>query len=265
MSKQTGLIRLEGNIGGISFYKSGGDDLARTANGPSKERILTDPAFVRTRENNQEFGGAATASKALRLAFANAVQTMTDRLFTARLTKLFKEVNARSTGVRGQRPITISANRTLLTDLEFNVNTSFNSVFNAPFTVTTTAARTQATVALAAFAPATFIQSPAGATHFRLIAAMGVLSDFSYNTSIGKYEAANPTLHLLRAGVSSAITALNSATPVTFSLAPTLPGTPTMTATVSVVLCLGVEFYQHVGTTDYLLAQGNAMKVVQVF
>ncbi len=27
MSKQTGLIKLQGNIGGISFYKAGGADL----------------------------------------------------------------------------------------------------------------------------------------------------------------------------------------------------------------------------------------------
>ena len=57
MSRQTGLIKLTGNIGGISFYKLGGEDLARVANGPSKERIEKDPSFVRTRENNMEFGG----------------------------------------------------------------------------------------------------------------------------------------------------------------------------------------------------------------
>jgi hypothetical protein len=44
-----------------------------------------------------------------------------------------------------------------------------------------------------------------------------------------------------------------------------LPGTPTMTATSSVLQCLGIEFYQRVGTVDYLLAQGNCMKVVKVF
>jgi len=67
MSKQMGLIKLKGNIGGISFYKSGGEDLARVANGPSKERIANDATFQRTRENKTEFGGAATAAKALRM------------------------------------------------------------------------------------------------------------------------------------------------------------------------------------------------------
>lgn len=265
MSKQTGLIKLKGNIGGISFYKSGGEDLARTANGPSKEKISTDPAFIRTRENNQEFGGSAGVGKALRLAFATAVQTMADKRFTARLTKLFKDINARGNGVRGQRPITISGNRTLLENLEFNEKTSLGSVFNAPFTFAANTARTQGTITIAAFLPSAFIQAPSGATHFKLISVLGVLSDFTYNTTTGKYEPTDPTLNLLGANAASAVTALNSATAVNFSLVTALSGTPTMTATVSGVQCLGIEFYQRVGSTDYLLAQGNAMKVIKVF
>jgi hypothetical protein len=39
MGRQVGLIKIKGNIGGVSFYKSDGQDLARVANGPSKEKI----------------------------------------------------------------------------------------------------------------------------------------------------------------------------------------------------------------------------------
>ena len=56
MSKQKGIIKLVGNIGGMSFYTSNGEYLARTAGGPTKERIATGSNFVRTRENNAEFG-----------------------------------------------------------------------------------------------------------------------------------------------------------------------------------------------------------------
>lgn len=265
MSKQVGLIKLKGNIGGISFYKSGGDDLARTASGPSKERIATDSAFVRTRENNQEFGGSASVGKSLRLAFATSVQTMADKRFTSRLTKLFKEINVRGTGVRGQRPITISGSRTMLENLEFNEKISFSSVFNAPFTFAANTGRTQGTITIANFLPSAFIQAPAGATHFQLISVLGVISDFTYNTTTGKYEPTDPTLNLLGGNAASAVTALNSAAAVNFSLVAALSGTPTMTATVSGVQCLGIQFFQRVGTTDYLLAQGNAMKIIKVF
>jgi hypothetical protein len=265
MSRQTGLIKLKGNIGGISFYRSEGEDLAKTANGPSKEKILSDPNFVRTRENNTEFGASATAAKALRLALVTAIQTMGDPRLPSRLTKLFKEINLKGTGVRGQRPITLSANRTMLENFEFNNGVSFSSVFNAPYTFTNNAARLQGTITIPAFLPGSYISAPSGATHFRLSQAIGVVSDYSFNAVTGRYDATDPLLNTLNGVAYSAVTALNSAAPVNFSLVASLAGTPTMTATTSVVQCFGIEFYQRVGATDYLLAQGNCMKTVKLF
>lgn len=266
MSKQIGLIRLKGKIGGVSFYKSGGTDLARVANGPSKQRIDSDPAFVRTRENNVEFGGSAKAAKALRLALAFIVQTMADSRVTSRLTKLFKEINVSDTaGIRGQRSIEVSAHRPLLINFEMNKSVSFSSIFNAPFSFSNTAARDEGTVTIPSFLPQNFIEAPAGATHFRLITALGVISDYTYNVANQGYEPTDPALNILGITAASPITPISSALPVNFTLTATLPGSPTMTPTVSVVQCLGIEFYQHVGATDYLLAQDNCMKIVNVF
>lgn len=265
MSKQIGLIKLKGNIGGISFYRSGGEDLAKTANGPSKEKILNDPTFVRTRENNTEFGASATAAKALRLALVTAIQTMGDPRLASRLTKLFKEINLRGVGVRGQRPITLSANRTMLENFDFNNAVSFSSIFNAPFTFTNNAARLQGTITIPAFLPSSFIQAPSGATHFRLLQAIGVVSDYTYNSSTLHYDPTDPLINTLSAVNYSAVTALSSTVPVNFTLVANLPGTPTMTATASVVQCIGIEFFQRIGTTDYLLAQDNCMKSVKLF
>ena len=61
MARQTGIIKLEGTIGDISFYKTRDGHLARTKGGVGGERIQNDPAFQRTRENGQEFGRAGAA------------------------------------------------------------------------------------------------------------------------------------------------------------------------------------------------------------
>lgn len=265
MSRQTGLIRLDGKIGGISFYRAGGSDFARTAGGPTKERIENDPAFIRTRENNKEFGGSASAAKSLRLSLATVIQTMADGRLSARLTKVFKEINTKGTGVRGQRPIAVSGNKIVLTNMELNNRLSFSSVFNAPFAAANNTARIQGTITIANFLPSAFIVAPAGATHFRLVTAIGVVSDFAFNTTTLAYEPTDPVLSTLGAVAYGATTDLSSTAPVNFSLVAALPGTPTMTATASVVQCLGIEFFQRVGTVDYLLAQGNAMKIVKVF
>ena len=267
MSKQMGLIKLKGNIGGISFYKSGGEDLARMANGPSKERIQNDSTFQRTRENNAEFGGSATAAKAMRMALVTALQGKGDPRLPARLTKIFKEVNNKGTGTRGQRSIPLSGNRLMLEGFDFDERVSFSGIFNAPFTVAPNAGRNQCVITVPNFLPKDYVKAPAGATYFRLVAALGVVSDYVYNVVTGKYEPSDPALNMLGVVAYSAMTALNAAAPVTFTLTSVLPGTPapTMTATVSVIQCLGIEFYQRLGTVDYMLSQGNCIKSIKVF
>ena len=67
MAKQTGIIKLKGTIGGISFYKTSDGDLAREKGGVDKSRIANDPAFQRTRENGAEFGAAGKGGKLVRV------------------------------------------------------------------------------------------------------------------------------------------------------------------------------------------------------
>ncbi|QTE21042.1 hypothetical protein [Polaribacter cellanae] len=64
--------------------------------------------------------------------------------------------------------------------------------------------------------------------------------------------------------VSSTTKALDANSTAT-TLTATIPGGAVTDAEVSVVSCLGIEFYQKVGTTDYILSQGNTMKVTHVF
>ena len=215
MSKQTGLFRMDGKIGGVSFYRSGGVDLARVANGPSKEKIANDPNFRRTRENNAEFGGCASVVKALRLAIGESKITKSDAQIVGRLMKIFKEINLAGTGARGQRNIDLVDNATLLQNFEFNSRTSFSSVFTAPYSITTTAARNEATITAASFLPASFVNYPDGATHFRVFSVFCTLSNYAYEPDTGKYKATDPTLDMLNAEADSGMIDLSSTTPVT--------------------------------------------------
>jgi hypothetical protein len=61
--KTKSIIKLEGTIGDITFFKSKDGYIAREKSSISKERIQNDPAFQRTRENGAEFGRAGKAGK----------------------------------------------------------------------------------------------------------------------------------------------------------------------------------------------------------
>jgi len=265
MSKQLGVIKLKGTIGGISFYQSDGEHLARLANGPDKSRIDTDVAFQRTRENNAEFGGSAVAAKALRISLTSAMQVIADSKISSRLTQLFKAINMKGTGTRGQRSILVSANQSMLVNFELDVNKSFSSVFNAPYTVTNGADRNDATLTVAAFIPASFVAAPAGATHFRLIHAIGIISDYLYNNDTQDYEPSEPTLNSIGAIDYSAYLPVGNVPTAAISINTVLPGAPVMPVDASVVQCVGIEFYQQIAGVNYPLTQGSAMKIARVF
>jgi hypothetical protein len=265
MSRQKGLIKLKGKMDGISFYSSNGVDLARMAGGPSKDKIKNSPAYRRTRENMSEFGGAANVGKAFRQAIGEAKISKADANIVARLQKIFKQICLNGTGVRGERSIELVTHPELLQNYEFNTVTHFASVFNAPYSIQTTAARDEATFAVASFLPSSFVNAPAGATHFRVFTVLCTLSNYVYDPVTKHYIASDPTIDMLSKEEQSVITDLSTVIPVSISLNPVLPGSPAMMGTTAVVLLVGCEFFQRIGVVDYLLAQGDCMRVIKVF
>ncbi|TNF48602.1 MAG: hypothetical protein EP305_05155, partial [Bacteroidetes bacterium] len=66
MAKNIGLIKISGKVGDLQFFQKDGKTYVGLTSSISKDRIIKDPAFKRTRENMAEFGGAAGVSKAIR-------------------------------------------------------------------------------------------------------------------------------------------------------------------------------------------------------
>lgn len=267
MARQKGILKYDGNLGGISHYQMKGvqGHLAKVANGPSKSQIANDPAFKRTRENNVEFGASAKTGKSMRVGLASVIKNFSDPQVTGRITKIFKAINIEGNGARGKRNIDLSLHRELLDDFEFDKNISFASVFNAPWALTETVARDESSLDIPAFNPLDNISAPAGATHFRILNGLATVSDVRFNNSSKVFEIVEPTLDTLNNVAFSAYLPLETPIATTTSIVSTIPGTPTMTADVSIVNVIGIEFYQQVGVDFYLFASGNAMKVGKVF
>ena len=105
---------------------------------------------------------------------------------------------------------------------------------------------------------------PSGASHFRIINAIAVVSDFVYNTATNAYEPAEPTLNELSHIAYSDFIPVNEVTSL-LDVTASLPDSPTLTTNVSVLGCVGIEFYQEVAGNYYLFNAGNAMKIQEVF
>jgi hypothetical protein len=149
-------------------------------------------------------------------------------------------------------------------DFEFNRTKSFDGTLNAPMTITPSVSRDESTIDVPIFNPLNYTSIPAGATHFRIINAIAVISDYAYNTTSKVYEATDPSLDKLSAVAFSDYLPVNALTTVQ-SIVATIPESPTMTASVSVLNAVGIEFYQEVNSNYYVFNQGNAMKIKQIF
>jgi len=106
MARQKGILKIEGTIGGMTFYKSKDGHLIREKGGVSADKIANDPAFQRTRENGREFGNAGTSGKVLRDTIRNLMMTASDGRVTSRLTKVMMGIiKEDTTSLRGDRNV----------------------------------------------------------------------------------------------------------------------------------------------------------------
>jgi hypothetical protein len=248
MAKQSGIIKLEGTIGDVTFYKSQDGMLARAKGGVSADRIQSDDAFQRTRENNSEFGRAGSAGKLLRLAFRSFLQNASDSKMVSRLTRAMMEVvKTDATSTRGQRNV-LDGELGLLEGFDFNINGKLSSTIFFAFNALINRATGALQVTVPGFSPAGSVANPEGATHLRLVSA-GASIDFE----TGVFEAITSR---------SADIAIEDAPVADIELLNQLQENSTS----PLFLAFGVEFYQQVNGVNYVLKNGryNALRLVQV-
>jgi len=265
MAKNNSFIRLEGTLDGLTFYRKDGENFVKTKSSVSKNRIMNDPAFRRTRENMQEFSGAARAGKAFRSAFGSVIKLMGDTYISGRLTALMKRINRLGTGVRGERVIDVTANPILLEHFEFNKLQPFSATFFATYDPPTlNVNRDAATWVVPDFDTDTFINTPEGATHFKLLLSFGLLSNYNYNRALEGYEPDAPEEDSLGTTAYSAAIPIGGMVGAATTLDADLGiGTP-VSLDIASIAAIGIVFYQEINTELYELAQGNAMVIATV-
>jgi hypothetical protein len=171
MAKQESIIKFTGNIGDLSFFKTKDGYSARKKTGVSGDRIKKDPRFARTRENIEEFGRAASASKLSRNGLRRLMRTSKDSRVTPRLTGAFLSViKTDSVNRRGKRKV-VAGNLELLRGFEFNVASPLNRVFAVMREEEILREEARAEVRLPSFVPSEEIEWPEGSTHCKLLCA----------------------------------------------------------------------------------------------
>jgi hypothetical protein len=248
MAKQTGIIKLKGTIGGISFYKTTDGHLAREKGGVDGSRIANDPAFQRTRENGSEFGAAGKGGKLLRNAIRILLQNAKDKRLVSRLTKdLLAIIKTDTTNERGLRTLT-DGDFNLMLGFEFNLNGKLGTTLYTPYVNAFDRVSGDATLNIDPFSPTLRIAAPSGTTHFKVV--MGA-AELDFENEVSTFGSDETAILPYTAADTAAIT---------------LTASVTANSTVDVVQVLGIEFFQEVNGQMYALKNGayNALAVVIV-
>ncbi|WP_417858939.1 hypothetical protein [Xanthomarina gelatinilytica] len=248
MAKLKSLIKIEGTLDDLTFYKGKEGYLIKTKSGVSGNRIKTDPAFARTRENGTEFGHCATSGKTLRRAILNLLSDAKDGRVTSRLTKTMALVkNQDLTSARGQRQVAIglasNEGRALLKGFDFNSNALLSAVLLSDFSLNPATGE----ISISDFIPNHNLNLPGGATHVSFTS--GFLNlDFSTGD---KDLLLSPVQNMIIDGTTSNIILTPAGVPV---------------GTGNELFFLKVAFFQEINAVQYPLNNGayNALQLIEV-
>ncbi|MAB49033.1 MAG: hypothetical protein CMC05_10425 [Flavobacteriaceae bacterium] len=248
MAKYKSLFDVQGTLGEVTFYKGEDGQYVRRKGGVSKNRILKDPNFERTRENLSEFGRAATSGKLMRRAINSLMLDAKDSRVTSRLTKVLNQVkNEDLTSARGQRNVATGlANplgRARLKGFNFNAKSELDTVLMAQYTLDSATGE----IVISDLIPNQQISAPEGATHLSFSA--GFLN-LDLATETKDLQLSN-VVNLPINGIASTVT-----------LTPAVPAVGTGQS----YYVLKVAFFQEINGIQYPLKNGafNALQLIEL-
>jgi len=255
-----GVLQLSGSVRGVSFYTVQGSDqvIMRTKGGATKEKIAKAPQFEGLRKQQKEWSGCTKFGSIVRYTFGG-LHRLADYNLTPVLNGIAKNIQKCDlTGVIGQRSILLSQCKEMLSGFNFNRNYPFNTVLRVSPTWQIDREALQATVSIPRIQAETDVMNIQRLPYFRLITALGTVSDMQYDAQLNDYKPIVTELH----GVSATLTGeWHSAQSIVAEHQLIVQIDPTLTAlltdSVSVVLSMGIEFGTS-GFTDEIVAVKHA-------
>lgn len=264
MARTKGIIRLKGTVGHITFYKRLGVEVTREAGGPSASQIKKRRSMRRQRENINEFYHAASpAAKVLRVGLAQMKHLWHPDL-CGYLNGLFRAIIGAGPGAPGQRSLCVLAHKEMLMGFSFHPERFFENVFMGTHEIEVNTLRNEATLSIPPVDAKALINAPEGATHFRLLFAITVLSEYVFVRNAEPYRAADIKANGQGHFVASEFMDVQSASAAVV-LKAALPGGIFPAATSALIAAFGIEFHQEVNGKMYKLKQGGCMRNVEVF
>jgi len=236
---------MTGSISNLSFYTCTGSDkvIVRSKGGVSRAKIRSSPKYEGFRLQQNEWKGCTAFASALRYSFGG-LHRLADYNLTAVLNGFAKNVQKKDTlHETGKRGICFSKYRKTLDGFNFNLNYPFNSVLRVGIIGSIDRETLSARVLVPRINPAVDIQNGLNLPYFRLLLALGSVSDVYYDENLSSYEPLAPVLHGMSKVVTGEWTPSSAIVPEqTIVVCPSEELLHYFSDDVSLVLSMAIEF-----------------------
>jgi hypothetical protein len=199
-----GAFQMTGSIRGVSFYTVCGSDkvIMRTKGGASKEKIKSSPKFEGLRKQQKEWSGCAKFGSITRYSFGG-LHRVADYNLTPVLNGIGKNLmKLDEVSETGRRSLKLTAYPQALEGFNFNRNYPLNTVLRVAPVAQLNREKLEVSVSIPRINTDIDLLNIQRLPFFRLIVAIGTVSDLQYNEQANDYEAMVPELH----GVSETLT-----------------------------------------------------------
>ena len=258
------LMRYKGNFKSNHKKRTRPDDetIPQKEEKTENDLILCNPETGYSNEIITGTAGCAVGVKALRHCFPELLDDHTDSRFTGRLMKLVKGIyHMDREGATGKKSIFFSKERQHLATVIFHIREMNIGMLLHQFYVSHSASRIEATLKLTELR-IMWSYVPNGATHFRLLNHLSIISDYTYSEINQRFEPMSK-LNTLHAIVYSDYIPVG--VPLTDEIVVSIPVTEALLDADSVIQCVGIEYFIKSGLEKFIIMRGGSVMVVDVF
>ncbi|MDY0217598.1 MAG: hypothetical protein RBS19_11655 [Bacteroidales bacterium] len=185
------LVKLRGDVDGLTFYAKDGKQFVRRTRKSNKEKFDNDPSMVRVRENAAEFKNVSQSAKRLWDTLRPFTANNKDSKSYLRLRSIMNELKKMdTTSLRGERDalngLTEAAGKQLLKGFNFNSKSQLDSILFKQFELNTDSGK----LMMEQFNPSIHLASEPSSTHYSI-----TLCKADIDINSGKSELAMSNVH----------------------------------------------------------------------
>ena len=192
-----GPFQITGSVSGLSFYTRRDSDkvIMRTKGGANADKIKKLPQYEGFRNQQKEWSGCTKLVSAIRMALGG-LHRAADYNITATLNGVANKMQkADNEGEKGMRPVLLSSYTHWIAGFNFNRRQVFNSVLGVSLQSGINRDALKGTVSFPYINTATDLQNPRSLAYFRLVVALGAVSDMAFDAQQRDYSPVVPEVH----------------------------------------------------------------------